>query len=187
MFEIKVYKWSSEQLHRVEYWCHFLTGTHWRKFRDNAEIVILRVDHLDYGRLRCECKSFNNKYSMGGLGTNVVRDFPIGYSTDGEWTDFDSIAKHGFNLVPDSIQTERGYIGRDDEYCNNMNKLDWGDYDLKRPDTDYELKGLTPRGVRNEPIALFNLGIPIGRVVLIKGLVIGNESRPDCSYEKVWQ
>lgn len=186
MFEIKVCNWAPERLQKIDFWCHFLTGTHWRKFGDNAELVLLSVDHCGYGELSCVCKAFNDKYSMGGYGTNQIRDFPIGYSTMGDRTDIDTIVKYGFNLVPDSIQADRYSVSQRDAYRRNMNNLDWGDYNLKRPDTDCDLKGLTPRRVSNEPIAFFNMGIPVGRVVSLKGLVIGNEPNPGVEYEKVW-
>lgn len=180
MFQIRVHNSAPEQMKNVDYWCRFLIGTHWRKFNDNAELVITDARGYSYGEIKCNCKAFNNTYSIGG---SKVRDFPIGDSYLGNWVDIEEMAKHGFNLVPDTIMYKR-YDRLNDPYIKKMNNLGWGDYESRRAGSDYSLKGMT-NGRNDEPIALFSHGIPVGRVVSLKGLVIGNESGIDYSYSPI--
>ncbi|MBR4837228.1 MAG: hypothetical protein IK004_02165 [Bacteroidales bacterium] len=181
MFEIKVHYSAPDNFKTTSFWCHFLVGTHWRKFGDNAEIVLERVTHNGWGKIECLCKAVNNKYSISG---NVVRDFPIGYSSMGDWTNIETITKYGFFLVPDTILSKKWEYN--DSYYNNMNNLGPGDYMSRRADWAYTLKGLSAGGLNNEnPIALFNLGVPTGRVITIKGLVIGNECGPSHCYDSL--
>lgn len=179
MFRIKVHCSAPDHMHHMDFWCKFFEGTHWRKFNDNAEIVIEKVDKIDL-RFECVCKAFNDKYNVWGT---QVRDFPFGYSFLGDRVDIESICKHGFHLIPDKIQRNSFYLS-DDSYSRKMNNLGYGDSSLKRVDTDYNLKGMNS-GRPDEPVALFNLGIPAGRVVSIKGLLIGNESGATYSYYDV--
>lgn len=182
MFEIKVHYSAPDFMKTTSFWCQFLVGTHWRKPSDNAEIVLERVTNNGWGKINCLCKAVNNKYSIMG---NIVRDFPIGYSSMGDWTDIETITKHGFLLVPDSIKTNRGYYDHDDSYFEKMNNLGW-DYSLRRPSPAYDVEGLSAVGPRNDdPIALFSLGVPVGRIVSVKGLVIGNEKGPSHGYDSL--
>lgn len=180
MFKIKVHSSAPEQLQHMEFWCKFLERTHWRKFDDYAEIVIESVNKFYYpSKLECVCKPFNDKYNIWGT---KIRDFPVG--GDGFWgdrVDVETIAKHGFLLVPDSIQSNSSWGGRDDMYVSGMNNHGSLDFSLRRVDTDYVLKGMS-NGRRGEPVALFSHGIPVGRVVSIKGLIIGNEIGSTYSY-----
>lgn len=165
---------------KTDYWCKFLTGTHWRKFRDNAEIIIERAEHMGYGKIECLCKQFNSSFDDYG---HKVRNFTIASdSWFGESTDVETIVKRGFLLVPDAIGIGRDYL-REDLYYKNMNNLGCGE-SLRHVDIMHELKGMT-NGRRGEPVALFSHGIPVGRLISIKGLIIGCENGPDYMYENV--
>lgn len=173
MFRIKVYNMAPERLKHIEFWCNFLVGTHWRKFNDNAELVIERVENR-CGELECLCKSFNGAFD--GYG-NKVRNFPIGGDPFcGNWVDIETMVRYGFFLVPNSILSNGSKYGREDSYVRKMNNLGWSNPDLRDVDvtTAYHTQALG-NGRRGEPVALFSHGIPIGRVVVIKGLLIGNE------------
>ena len=66
-----------------------------------------------------------------------------------------------------------------------MNNLGWSNPDLRRVGvtTAYHTQALG-NGRRGEPVATFSHGIPAGRVVEIKGLLIGREGTEfGCYYE----
>ena len=174
MFRIKVDFNAPERMQHIEFWCNFLVGTHWRKFNDYAELVIERVEHKGYGELECLCKPFNGPFD--GYG-NKVRDFPIGgNSFFGSWVNIETIEKHGFFLVPKAILSDGDSYTHEDTYVKKMNNLGWSNSDLRRVDitTAYHTRALG-NGRRGEPVATFSHGIPAGRVVEIKGLLIGKE------------
>lgn len=170
MFEIKVYNLAPDRMKTMGFWCRFFVGTHWRKLVDNAEIKIDTVDLRGSGEMECTCKQVNSKYSLGGFGLTKVRDFPMDCSMIPEHITLEAVARHKFLLVPDTILVS-GY-GEDNQYRNNMRSTGW-DPSLRAPDFACELKGET-NGRRNEPIALFSHGIPVGQIITVKGLVIGN-------------
>ncbi len=174
MFRIKVDNMAPDYLKHIEFWCNFLVGTHWGKFNDYAELVIERVEHKGCGELECLCKPFNGAFD--GYG-NKVRHFPIGGdSFFGSWADIATIEKHGFFLVPNSILNEGASYGREDSYVEKMNNLGRSNPDLRSVGvtTAYHTHALG-NGSRGEPVATFSHGIPTGRVVEIKSLLIGKE------------
>ncbi len=180
MFRIKVSHSAPDRMKRIDFWCNFLIGTHWRKYPDNAEIVIERATHEGYGQIECIVKPFNS--SFDGYG-NKVRNFPIGEdSWFGDRTNIENIVKHGFLLVPETIGVGKYYL-QDDPYHKRMNSLGY-DYSLQRVGFAHELQGIT-NGRRGEPVAIFSHGIPAGRVVSIKGVIVGNESEPNYFYEDI--
>lgn len=183
MFRIKVYDMAPDHMKHIEFWCNFLVGTHWRKFNDYAELFIERVEHKGYGELECLCKPFNGAFD--GYG-NKVRHYPVGGdSWFGERVDIATLEKHGFFLVPNSILNDGRSYSYEDSYIKKMNNLGWSNPDLRRVGvtTAYHTQALG-NGRRGEPVATFSHGIPAGRVVEIKGLLIGREGTEfGCYYE----
>lgn len=182
MFRIKVYNMAPDRLKHIEFWCNFIVGTHWRKFNDNAELVIEQVEHKGYGELECLCKPFNGAFD--GYG-NKIRNFPIGGDRIfGSWVDIEIMVRHGFFLVPNSILSDGSNYVHEDSYIRKMNNLGWSNPDLRSVDvtTAYHTKALG-NGRRGEPVALFSHGIPAGRVIVVKGLLIGSDTGFDNCYD----
>ena len=184
MFRIQVHNDAPERIKKIDFWCDFLVGTHWRKPSDHAEIVIERVDTIGLypTRLECVCKAFNDKYNVWGT---QIRDFPVGYSFLGDRVDIETLAKYGFLLVPNTVQSEDSWCGRNDKYVYKLNNCDRSDSSLRRVDTAYELKGISGYGRPDVPAALFSHGIPSGRVVSIKGILIGNGTAHGWEYHDI--
>lgn len=184
MFRIEVHNSAPERIKKLDFWCNFLVGTHWRKPSDHAEIVIERVDKVGLYpmRLECVCKAFNAKYNVWGT---QIRDFPVGHSFLGDRVDIEDLAKYGFVLVPDTILSRDSWYGRDDKYVSGLNVCDRSDPSLRRVDTAYELNGISGSGRPDEPAVLFSHGIPQGRVVKVKGILIGNGTTHGWEYHDI--
>lgn len=177
MFKIYVHTSAPDRMKRMDFWCNFLRGTHWRKRADNAEVLIEQARYAGWGRIECLVKRFNNKY--GTLGEKV-RNFPITNDDIGDYLDIEELTGHGFMLVPDAILND--YYSPRDSYYRGMTNIGWGDYGLKQPDDASLLTGLTASGRDNEPIAYFSHGIPHERAVSLRGLVLAGVSRDGADY-----
>lgn len=176
--EILVHSSAPDEMKTERFWLHFLRGTHWRNVKDNAEIVITEARTDGWGNINsCRWERFNNKYSIMG---NQVRDFPMR-----EWTSFNELAQHGFIIVPNEIQGDPFFSSRNDKYFSGLNNLGWGDNSLHRPNKVHSFPGLTNKMAPNTPIAMFSIGIPPGRIISLKGLVIGNDRGPNYCYNRL--
>ena len=103
-------------------------------------------------------------------------------------TSFSELVRNGFMLVPDAIQTTNTTLSVNrDAYLNQLRNLNWGDEGLRRPEEKYELSGMKGN-LYNEPDAFLNIGIPPGRLISIKGLVLGGKTlEPHYAYHEVYR
>lgn len=177
---------APEYMEHLKFWADFFVGTHWRNPKDNAEVVVKYVRYCGYGEIdECDCDACNNQYSIMG---NKVRSFPfrlgIGHNYS---TSFSELVRNGFILVPYAIQTTKTSLAPNaDRYLNELRNMQWGDYGLRAPKEEYELSGRNGR-YYNAPIAFLSIGIPPGRLVSVKGLVLGGKgSEPDYCYNEVY-
>ena len=172
---------------RKEFWAKFFIGTHWRNPKDNAEVVIKEVRYHGFGEIdECCCVAYNNQYSAMG---RTIRNFPFRTGLMNDYlTSFSELVRKGFMLVPNAIQTTNTSLSVNrDGYLNQLRNLNWGDEDLHRPDEKYELSGMKGN-LYNEPVAFLNIGIPSGRLVSIKGLVLGGKTNePHYTYHEVYR
>ncbi len=178
---------APEYMEYNKYWANFFIGTHWRNPKDNAEVVVKHVWYPGYGEINeCDCDAFNNQYSIMG---NQVRSFPFRLGIGHHYsTSFSELVRNGFILVPDAIQTTNTSVSpNSDRYLNKLRDIHWGDNDLHTPREEYELSG-RKGGLYNSPIAFLSIGIPVGRLVSIKGLVLGGKGYgPDYCYNEVYK
>lgn len=177
---------APEYMKHGKFWADFLVGTHWRNPKDNAEVVIKDVQAYGYREIdECDCDAFNNQYSIMG---NRVRAFPFRLGVAHNYhTSFSELVRNGFMLVPHSVLTTNSSVSpRSDKYLNELRNVHWGDENLHTPKEKYELSGM--KGLAyNDPVAIFSIGIPPGRLVSVKGLVLGGkESGPVYSYTEVY-
>ena len=178
---------APEFMDRKEFWAKFFIGTHWRNPKDNAEVVVEDVRYHSFSEIdECCCKAYNNQYSIMG---SKVRNFPFRLGIMGDYsTSFSELVRNGFMLIPDAIQTTNTTLSVNrDAYLNQLRNLNWGDEGLRRPDEEYELSGMKGN-LYNEPVAFLNIGIPPGRLISIKGLVLGGKTlEPHYTYHEVYR
>lgn len=177
---------APEYMEHKKFWADFFVGTHWRNPKDNAEIVVKDVRYCGYGEINeCDCDAYNNQYSIMG---NKVRNFPFRFGIGHDYsTSFSELVCNGFILVPDAIQTTNTPLSSNsDRLLNKLRDTQWRDYNLHIPKEEYELSGR--EAGYNAPIAFLSVGIPPGRLVSVKGLVLGGKGfGPDYCYNEVYR
>lgn len=162
----------------------FFIGTHWHNPKDNADVVVKDVRYCGYGQIdEYDCDAYNNQYFI-----NEVRSFPFKFGIGHNYsTSFSELVRNGFIFVPDAIQTTNTSISpNSDRYLNKLGDTQLGNYNLHTPKEEYELSGR--KGGHNAPIAFLSIGIPPGRLVPVKGLVLdGKDSGPNYCYMEVYR